>query len=101
MTNSEPDENLLCRLNEILDRLPDKQREVLLKHVVERKTLPSIAQELSIAESTVKTHYKRAITLLRKICVLSSSGFKRRIENHCTFIGIGWGQMDKSVPFPL
>ena len=66
MTNSEPDENLLCRLNEILDRLPDKQREVLLKHVVERKTLPSIAQELSIAESTVKTHYKRAITLLRK-----------------------------------
>lgn len=66
MVDDEPDENLLRRLNEILSRLPDKQREVLMKHVVERKTMPEIALELDIAESTVKTHYKRAIALLRE-----------------------------------
>ncbi|WP_046404993.1 sigma-70 family RNA polymerase sigma factor [Odoribacter sp. N15.MGS-14] len=66
MMDNEPDENLLRRLNEILYRLPDKQREVLLKHAVERKTLPEIALELGIAESTCKTHYKRAISLLRE-----------------------------------
>lgn len=66
MMDHEPDEKLLSRLNEVLTRLPDKQREVLLKHVVERKTLPVIARELGVAESTTRTHYKRAITLLRE-----------------------------------
>lgn len=62
----EPDENLQQRLNQILAQLPEKQKEVLLKHAVEHQTLPSIAKELDIAESTAKTHYKRAIALLRK-----------------------------------
>ena len=66
LPNEEPDENLQRRLNQILAQLPEKQKEVLLKHAVEHKTLPSIAKELDIAESTAKTHYKRAIALLRK-----------------------------------
>ena len=61
----EPDRDLLVRLNEILTHLSDKQREILLKHVVESKTIPQIALELQLAESTVKTHYKRAIAILR------------------------------------
>lgn len=61
----EPDQDLLVRLNEILTHLSEKQREILLKHVVESKTIPRIALELQLAESTVKTHYKRAIAILR------------------------------------
>ncbi|MFR4037310.1 MAG: RNA polymerase sigma factor [Butyricimonas faecalis] len=38
----------------------------MLKHVVDHKTIPDIAKELNIAESSVKTHYKRAIAFLRK-----------------------------------
>ena len=66
ITDEEPDEELQHRLNEILSQLPEKQKEVLLKHVVDHKTIPDIAKELNIAESSVKTHYKRAIALLRK-----------------------------------
>lgn len=66
MVDEEPDEDLHRRLNEVLSRLPDKQKEVLLKHVVDHKTLPDIARELNIAESTAKTHYKRAIAILRE-----------------------------------
>lgn len=66
ITDEEPDEELQHRLNEILSQLPEKQKEVLLKHVVDHKTIPDIAKELNIAESSVKTHYKRAIAFLRK-----------------------------------
>lgn len=45
----EPDQDLLVRLNEILTHLSEKQREILLKHVVESKTIPRIALELTIA----------------------------------------------------
>lgn len=61
----EPDQHLLARLNEILSHLTEKQREILLMHVVDSKTIPQIATELRLAESTVKTHYKRAIFILR------------------------------------
>ncbi|MDE7073795.1 MAG: sigma-70 family RNA polymerase sigma factor [Odoribacter sp.] len=66
LEDEEPDEQLIRRLNEVLSQLPEKQREVLLKHVVDKKTLPDIARELNIAESTAKTHYKRAIAVLRE-----------------------------------
>lgn len=66
LRDEEPDEQLVRRLNEVLDQLPEKQREVLLKHVVDQQTLPDIARELNIAESTAKTHYKRAIAVLRE-----------------------------------
>ena len=75
IVDEEPDEALHRRLNEILSQLPEKQKEVLLKHVVERKTIPDIAKELNIAESSVKTHYKRAISVLRKNLCFILFGF--------------------------
>lgn len=66
MAEEETDEDLHRRLQEVLSYLPEKQKEVLLKHVVEHKTMPDIARELNIAESTAKTHYKRAIAYLRE-----------------------------------
>ena len=66
ITMSEPDEELIVRLNSILAKLPEKQRIVLMKHTVERMTLAEIAIELNVAESTVKTHFKRAIAILRE-----------------------------------
>lgn len=65
LKDEEPDQFLVARLNEVLSQLPEKQKTVLLKHVVENKTMPQIAAELAVAESTVKTHYKRAIAILR------------------------------------
>lgn len=61
----EIDEDLHERLNRVLASLPEKQREVLLLHIVEKKKISEIAQQLDIAETTVKTHFKRAMLTLR------------------------------------
>lgn len=61
----EVDEDIHERLNYILDLLPDKQREVVLLHIVEKKKIREIAEQMDIAETTVKTHFKRAMTILR------------------------------------
>lgn len=61
----EIDEDLHKRLNLVLESLPDKQREVLLLHIVEKKKISEIANQLDIAETTVKTHFKRALFTLR------------------------------------
>ncbi len=62
----ELDENLKRRLDEVLRQLPEKGYEALMEHVVGRKTVRQIACETGVAESTVKTHIKRAMKLLRK-----------------------------------
>ena len=61
----EIDEDIHERLNHILNLLPDKQREVLLLHIVEKKKVREIADQMNIAETTVKTHFQRALALLR------------------------------------
>ncbi|MBC5621535.1 RNA polymerase sigma factor [Butyricimonas hominis] len=61
----EIDEDIHERLNRILELLPDKQREVVLLHIVEKKKIKEIAEQMDIAETTVKTHFKRAMTILR------------------------------------
>lgn len=61
----EIDEDIHERLKQILNLLPEKQREVLLLHIVEKKKISEIAGQLNIAETTVKTHFKRAMALLR------------------------------------
>lgn len=66
IADPEIDQDIHDRLNYILNILPEKQREVLLLHVVEKKKISEIAEQLEIGETTVKTHYKRAMTLLRK-----------------------------------
>lgn len=61
----EIDEDIHKRLNYILDLLPEKQREVVLLHIVEKKKIKEIAEQMDIAETTVKTHFKRAMIILR------------------------------------
>lgn len=61
----EIDEDIHDRLKHILDLLPEKQREVLFLHVVEKKKVREIAEQMNIAETTVKTHFQRALALLR------------------------------------
>lgn len=61
----EVDEDIIERLNSVLDSLPEKQRQVLLMHVVEKKKISEIAEKMNVAETTVKTHFQRALETLR------------------------------------
>lgn len=58
-------ERRLLRLEEKLSLLPGKQREVLVKCVVEGKKYKEVAEEMSITPNTVKTHITRALKFLR------------------------------------
>ena len=59
------DEDMHKRLQQVLELLPDKQREVVMQHIVEKKKIKDIAKQMDVAETTVKTHFKRAMTILR------------------------------------
>ena len=48
-----------------LDRLTDIQRSVLVAKVYDEMTFAEIAAEMSLAVSTVKTHYLRAVQAVR------------------------------------
>ena len=48
-----------------LDRLTDIQRSVLVAKVYDEMTFAEIAAEMSVAVSTVKTHYLRAVQAVR------------------------------------
>ena len=58
-------EKRLVRLEEKLAQLREKQREVLVKCVVEGKKYKEVAEELDITVNTVKTHITRALKFLR------------------------------------
>lgn len=60
------DEEMKTRLSNAMEHIPHKARIILIAHFVERKKVKTIAEELQIAESTVKTHLKRAMQILRK-----------------------------------
>ena len=59
-------EKRLVRLEEKLAQLPEKQREVLVKCVVEGKKYKEVAEELDITVNTVKTQMKIAYKILRE-----------------------------------
>ena len=59
-------ERRLVRLEEKLSLLSEKQREVLVKCVVEGKKYKDVAEELDISVNTVKTHITRALKFLRE-----------------------------------
>lgn len=61
----EIDEDVRKRLQEALDSLPDKCREIILLKVVEGKKNKEIAVQMGIAETTVKTQVQRAYRMLR------------------------------------
>ena len=88
ITDEEPDEELQHRLNEILSQLPEKQKEVLLKHVVDHKTIPDIAKELNIAESSVKTITNELLPFFEKIYALYCSVFKIRKAHKTTSMAL-------------
>ncbi len=59
-------EATLERLREKLACLPEKQREVLVKCLVEGKMYKQVAEELDVSVNTIKTHIKRALAFLRE-----------------------------------
>ena len=58
-------EQRMARLNEKLDELPEKQREVLMKCFVEGQTYKDVAEEMGISVNSVKTHISRGLKFLR------------------------------------
>ena len=54
-----------ARVEEKLAQLPDKQREVFLKCVVEEKKYQEVADELDVSINTIKKHMSRALKFLR------------------------------------
>lgn len=58
-------ETRLARIEEKIKQLPDKQREVFLKCVLEEKKYKEVAEECDISLNTVKTHINRALRFLK------------------------------------
>lgn len=56
---------LVQKLHSTLALLPPKSHEILLMHVVDGVKIKEIAEKFGIAESSVKTHIKRAMKILR------------------------------------
>ena len=65
LEDPETDPGLQQRLREVLATLPEKGREILLEHFVQHKRISTIAAEMGVAESTIKTHLKRTMKVLR------------------------------------
>lgn len=63
---SGPDRDLLHDdVMRALSRLSDMQRDVLLAKTMDARSFASIATEMGLSESTIKTHYLRAVRSLR------------------------------------
>lgn len=63
--NSEEYEQRLQQVREKLEKLGERQREVLVKCFVEGKKYKEVAQELGISINSVKTHISRGLSRLR------------------------------------
>ena len=59
-------DELIKRLKKIMGSLPEKSRIILEKHIINGTKVKDIASEMHIAESTVKTHLKRTMRVLRE-----------------------------------
>lgn len=66
MEDDSIDEEMQNRLQEALATLSEKGYKILIAHILEHKKIKEIAAEMGIAESSVQTHLKRAIRMLRK-----------------------------------
>lgn len=62
----EIDECIRERLQQALDSLPDKCREIFLLKIVQGKKNREIAEELGLADTTVKTQVQRAYKHIRE-----------------------------------
>lgn len=71
LSDPELDEDIRTRLHQVLAELPERGRIILLEHVLRKKKVKDIAEEMGIAESTVKTHLKRVLQTLRsRLCFI-------------------------------
>lgn len=64
------DTELKLRLEVALQRLPERSHDILIRHIVDGKKCSEIAEEYGVAESTVKTHLKRALKALRQQLII-------------------------------
>lgn len=56
---------LLDKLDELIDQMPAKRKQVFIKKKIEEKTLKEIAEELSISTKTVEYHITEAMKSLK------------------------------------
>jgi RNA polymerase sigma-70 factor (ECF subfamily) len=54
------------KLNQIIDQLPRRQREVFLLHRIERLKYRDISERLGISENTIENHMSKALKTIRK-----------------------------------
>ena len=59
-------QSLLDKLNELINRMPEKRRQVFIKKKIEEKSLKEIAKELSITTKTVEYHITEAMKFLKQ-----------------------------------
>jgi len=62
------------RLQDLLDALPDVQRELLILHDVEGYTLPEVAETLAVPLGTLKSRLHRARERLRIALITQGHG---------------------------
>lgn len=59
-------ELLLSKLNELIEQLPQRRKEIFLKRKREGKSIQNIAKEMGISEKTVENQITEAMNSLRK-----------------------------------
>lgn len=59
-------QSLLDILNELVDQMPERRRQVFLKKKIEGKSLKEIAEELNITAKTVEYHITEAMKFLKQ-----------------------------------
>lgn len=65
--DDQDDYELLCnKLENLIQQMPEKRRQVFIKKKLEEKSLKEIANELSITPKTVEYHITEAMKFLKK-----------------------------------
>ncbi len=59
-------QELLDKLEELVNRMPEKRRQVFVKKKFEEKSITEISEELSISVKTVEYHISESFKFLRK-----------------------------------
>jgi len=59
-------QSLLDKLDELINRMPEKRREVFIKKKIEEKSLKEISKELDITTKTVEYHITEAMRFLKQ-----------------------------------
>jgi RNA polymerase sigma-70 factor (ECF subfamily) len=59
-------ETQLLKLNQLIEQLPDRRKEIFLKRKKEGKSIHAIAREMGISEKTVENQITEAMHSLRK-----------------------------------